>query len=343
MRTLLAGALTCLLGLATAGLALRAYAAKHFLPRQHMDEALAAGDGCVLFLGDSRMEAAFDAEAFHRGLRAVGPDRCHASLAVGATDIAGHFVTAREYLARGRRPAIAVLGIAGDSLLGPETAPRPEQLVGNNVIHFEWTRPGDVFDEVPGFPFADIAAFDAGFRYLADQATPFGRYQSLVAVKTQALTSRLTGRVPTERNRFGALADMAELADELRARARARLASVMSGPEPERLGRWFPRTLQLLERSGVRVVVVELPMRRLFREQVTDLPQMVAYHAWLRDELARRGARWLDLSHAPFVDEALFADALHMGPAGAAHASEEIGRFVGEVQRPVVAQPPDAP
>jgi hypothetical protein len=329
MRTLLAAALTCVLVLAASGVALRTYARRHFLPRQHMQEALAAGDGCVLLLGDSRMEAAFDADAFSRGLRAVGRARCVAPLAVGATDIAGHFFTARTYLAAGRRPAVAVLGIVGDSLLGPERPLRPEELVGNNIIHFEWTRPGDVLSEIPGFPGADLGTFDAGFRFLASQATPFGRYQSLIAVKTQALTGRLTGRAPAERNRFGALADMSSLEGGLRARAPERLAAALRGPETARLGSWFPRTVGLLGAAGARVLVVELPMRRLYRDTVTDRPEAVAYRGWLARELARDASTYLDLSHASYVDETLFADALHLGPAGAALVSETLGRGAG--------------
>jgi hypothetical protein len=84
----------------------------------------------------------------------------------------------------------------------------------------------------------------------------------------------------------------------------------------------------------VRLLAVELPMRRLYRNNVTDLPQTIAYHAWLTDELAREGHAFLDLSHAPFVDDALFADALHLGPSGAALVSEEIGRRVGALMRP---------
>jgi hypothetical protein len=345
MRTLLAGALTCLLGLAAAGLGLRTYASRHFLPRQHLQEALAAGDGCVLVLGDSRTEAAFDAVAFHHGLRARGADRdrCLAVLPVGATDIAGHFLTAREYLAQGRRPSVAVLGIAGDSILGPETPLDPRDLVGNNVIHFEWAHPADVFDEVPGFPGRDVGAFDAGFRYLADLATPFGRYQSLVAVKTQALTRRLTGRAEAERNRFGAFADMVALESGLRSRAPERLAAAMRGSEGERLGLWFPRLAALLEAHGARLLVVELPMRRVYRDNVTDLPSSSAFRAWLAGELARRHESWLDLSHEPSIDDGLFSDALHLAPAGAAIVSDEIGLFLGDRVAPPVAQPPNAP
>jgi hypothetical protein len=344
MRTLLAGVLTCLVGLAAAALGLRAYAARHFLPRQHMEEALAAGHDCVLLLGDSRMEAAFDGPAFHRGLRARGADRCVAALPVGATDMPGHFVTAREYLALGGRPALAVVGVAGDSILGPDPPLRPEQLVGNNVIHFDWTTPGDVFDEVPGFPLADVGTFDAGFRFLADQTMAFGRYQSLLAIKTQKLTSRLTGRADTERNRFGAFADMVALESGLRSRAPERLAAAVRGPEAERLGLWFPRLERLLADHGARILVVELPMRRLYRDKVTSLPSSIAYRAWLAGELARRHESWLDLSGAPFVDDALFGDALHLSPAGAAIVSDEIALFVGDMlARPPVAQPPRAP
>jgi hypothetical protein len=237
-----------------------------------------------------------------------------------------------------------VLGIAGDSLLGPEAPPDPRELVGNNVIHFEWAHPSDVVDEVSGFPLRDVGAFDAGFRYLADLASPFGRYQSLVAVKTQALTRRLTGRTEVERNRFGAFADMVALEGGLRSRAPERLAAAMQGPADARLGRWYPRLARLLDGRGVPLLVVELPMRRLYRDKVSDAPEGIAYRAWLADELARRRERWLDLSHAPFVDDALFGDALHLAPAGAALVSDELGRSIGDMLAPPpVAQPPGAP
>jgi hypothetical protein len=329
MRILAAASLTCLVGVATAALALRTYAVRHFLPQQRMKEAVAAGDGCILTLGDSRMDAAFDAEAFHRGLRAVGPDRCHAALAIGATDAAGHFVTAREYLALGRRPVVAVLGVVGDSLLGPERPTRPEEMVGNQVIQLAWTAPPDVLEEVPGFPFRDIGAFDAGFRFLADQATPIGRYQSLVGAKVQGLLRRLTGRREEERNRFGALDDMALLEAGLRSRAPERLAEAMRGPASERLGRWFPRTAALIEARDALVVVVELPMRSLYSRGVSDLPQTIAYHAWLAAKLSSDGRRSIDLSREPWVEDGLFADALHIGPKGASLVSEELGRQIG--------------
>jgi hypothetical protein len=332
MRTLLAGVLTFVLALAAAGVALGGYVRRHFPPTQAMEAAVAAGDGCVVVFGDSRTEAAFDAKALRRGLGRE--DRCVVGLALGGTEIAGHFFTAREYLERGRKPALVVLGMVGDSLLGPETAPRPEDLVGNNVIHFQWSRAGDVADDVPGFPLRDIGAFDAGFRWLADRATPFGRYASLVAVRTQAFTHRLTGRADTQRNRFGPLFEMTALEGGLRARAPERLAAALRGPEAERLGRWFPRIERIVSWRGASLLVVELPMRRLYRDKVTDLPDAVAYRAWI----AAHVPGWLDLSHAPFVDDALFADALHLGPAGAELVSEEMGRRAAAMlQAPSVA------
>jgi hypothetical protein len=137
---------TSIMLLACAAMGLRVYALRHFLPEQKMRLAVGAGDQCIAIFGDSRMDAATDLGAFHSALRATNADRCLAPLALGATDISGIVLTAREYLHRGPHPDLVVIGKVGDSLLGGFEPLRPEGMVGNNAIHLLWSRPSDVFE-----------------------------------------------------------------------------------------------------------------------------------------------------------------------------------------------------
>jgi hypothetical protein len=344
-RALLGSMATCLALIAGAAKVFGGYATRHFLPEQRMEHAVGAGAGCVLTLGDSRMDAATDVPVLRSALRDSGQEPCVASLALGATDISGMALTAEEYVRRGGRPRLAVIGKVGDSLLGnveePESAAgneggprpvrlRPEDMGGNNAIHLIWSRPGDVFEEVPGFPWANIDAFDAGLRFLVLRATPLGRYQSMTSAKTQAFASKLTGGAAEPRNRFGALGDMARLEDALEARAADRLAAAMQAPPDVRLGAWFGRLARFLRDHDVPFVVVELPARRAYREHVDPLPQYQAYQGWLKQELPRWKAQLVELSP---VDETYFVDALHLGPAGATLVSTELGRRLAPILR----------
>jgi hypothetical protein len=331
LRTLLISIGTAFVLMVVTARGLSGFAPGHFLPLQQMDRALSAGDGCALFLGDSRMVAAFDAAAFHAAARDAGRDLCHAQLAIGGTDIEGAFVALREYLSQGRLPAVVVIGKVGDSLLGPVSPLSPEEMVGNNAILLTWTTAADVFTEVPGFPFHDLGAFDRGFRFLASRLTPIGRYQSLVAIRVQHLEGALIGGPGEFVNQFGSLGDMMMLEKGLRIRAPERLAEAVRAPEVERIGPWFPRILALLERRGIRTLIVELPMRRTYREHVTNTPSAQTYQRRLSEDLSRHGSALLDLSRSPWLDDGLFVDQLHIGQAGAARVSAAIGRRIAQL------------
>lgn len=331
MRHLIVTVLTFVILLVVGAGALGWYSSRHHLPQQQLADARLAGDGCLLFLGDSRMVAALDAGALDRALSRAGQERCHVQLAIGATDVGGMYLTARAYLSAGHVPLMAVIGKVGDSLLGMDPV-RPSDMVGNNAIHLIWSRPGDVFAEVPGFPWQDIAAFDAGLRFLVARATPLGRYQSLVSIRAQRIGALVTGETRAPRNKFGALGDMAVLEDTLRVRAGANLTKAMSGSEADRFGPWFGRLADLLRQYGVAPLVVELPMRRAYRTAVTTTPAAIAYQRWLANQLSRRGGSLLDLSSADWVRDELFADELHLGQTGAALVSATIGSYIAEHQ-----------
>jgi hypothetical protein len=334
MRLLVASLMTWLALLSGVAAGVRRYALRHHLPEQRMTEGLQAGDGCLVLLGDSRMDAATDLAALHLALRGarrgLGHDRCVVQLALGATDVGGMALTARTYLAQGPRPRAVVIGKVGDSLASGVTPLGPEDMIGNNSIHLTWSRPLDVFAEVPGFPLANVGAFDTGFRFLVARSTPLGRYQSLISAKIQSLEAALTGRRPGDRNRFGGLDDMALLEGGLRARPLRQLTAVMSEPEDHRLGPWFGQLVQLLQRQQIPFVVVELPMRRAYRDQVTDTRLAQAYQQWLGEALPPRGGRFIDLAHADWVRDDLFADDLHLNAQGARLASAALGGDLAE-------------
>lgn len=329
-RSLIISLVTWLVATAALAGGLGWYARRHHLPEQRMSQALSEGDGCIVVAGDSRMDAATDVAALRAGLRAAGnDDRCVVELSLGAVDVGGVALTVRRYLAHGPKPAMFVVGKAGDSLVSGFEPVQPEEMIGNNAVHLTWSRARDVLADVPGFPLGSVGAFDSGFRRLLAGATSLGQYQSLISAKTQALGASLTHAGGAERNRFGALGDMAGLETGLRERAPGRLSAAMGAPPARRLGPWFEEIAAALAERKIPFVVVELPMPASYRTGVMDTPLARSYQAWFAAELPRWGGRLLDLSREEWVTDGLFDDGLHVSPKGAALVSFELGRRVG--------------
>lgn len=322
MRKLIVAAVTAAIALLAADRLLDWYGRRHFLPEQQLQAALSRGDGCLLVLGDSRMAAGLDQAALHQALSQRGADRCIADLAIGATDVSGAFLAARRYVSAGRKPALVLISKVEDSLIDPEVT-GPRMMVGNNALHLMWSRPGDVFAEIDGFPFASVAAFDDGLRFLIARGTALGRYQSLVSLRVQRLQDGLTGRDRGAENRFGQLSDMAALERDLRERANARLTAAAAGSG--RRSSWFDRLVELLQSQGARVVVVELPMPSAYRQRISDSAAAADYRRAFTAGVSARGVAFVDLSRAPWVEDGLFADALHLNAAGAAYLSLAVG------------------
>jgi hypothetical protein len=324
MRNLIASVVTGVVALVAGDRVLGWYGQRHFLPERQMQTAVAAGDGCIMFLGDSRIEAALNHAVVHQALSQRGADRCIADLGMGAMDVSGEFLAARRYLASGRNPILAVVGKVEDSLMDPD-ATGPAKMVGNNAIHLVWTNSRDVFAEVDGFPFASVAAFDDGLRFLIARGTAFGRYQSLVSLRVQRLQDGLTGTDRGLENRFGQLSDMAALERDLREHADARLAAATDKPGVR--SSWFDRLVDMLHSRGTRVAVVEIPMPSAYRQSISASVQAGAYRRWFTDHLRTRGVVYIDLALAPWVDDdsSMFVDPLHLSPAGAAHFSRDLG------------------
>jgi hypothetical protein len=322
----------CLGVMSLTGYALSRYAPAHYLPEQKMAAAIAAGDQCVLVGGDSRMAAAFDGDAIQARLQMAEGHRCLADVSIGATDASGWFLAVRKYLSSGRRPSALVIGIVADGPLLPTFDAPVGDRTGNNAIHLTWTRAADVRLEVPGFPAASIEAFDDGFRFLVARLTPLGKYQSLFWKRLSDLDAKAAGTA-AKGNQFGELGQMAALESQMRQGAVDRLATAMRSAPYRRWSAWFVSIVELADRSGAPLVLVELPMPSSYRHAVTDTQFAAAYRDWLRSQADLHRGGLLDLSHPGWLGDDLFIDNLHLGKRGAELVSSAIGTELVDVLR----------
>jgi hypothetical protein len=205
-------------------------------------------------------------------------------------------------------------------------------MVGNNIIHLTWSRPSDVFAEVPGFPAENLRVFDAGLRFLFARASALGRYQSLFSIKVQQAQNRLTHAPSSPQNRFGMVGDMGSLEERLRVRAIDRLSAALGSAPSERIGLWARLLVDLLRSRGLPFVLVELPMPKAYRQTVTASSVAVAFRRWLALDLAARGATYVDLGDPTWISDPLFADALHLNELGAEKLSTSLGQRLATLQ-----------
>jgi hypothetical protein len=302
------------IALAQTDATLARYAQRHFGPNKILREAVAAGEGCVVTIGDSRMQAGVDPEEMRT---ALGGECCVASLGIGALGIEGQSLALRRYVEAPRAPRVVVLG-AGPLL--PTEPVDPSKMVGNMAVELAWSRAGDVGAFFPGFPFVSL---DRGLRFSMERANALESYASLVWEKMQLWQSRLTGGASHASNRFGLLEDMQALAGGFAADAVDGLER-WSGRWQE--GPWFDAIDATTRRAGATLVVAHVPVPTVYRRRVNELPLWKSYEAWLAGDLARQHAVYVDMSAS--VDDELFADGVHLSPDGARLFSSQLGRAV---------------
>jgi hypothetical protein len=298
----------------------------HFIPEQRMSAALASGSGCIVTAGDSRMVAGVDLEVLERTLRKAGRNECTANIAIGALPIHGISVALREYLRRGGKPEVLVLGLSEDMLIPLKDAPDPSRFVGNDAISIAWSDAADVRRLYPGFPFANVREFDDGLRFLLARQSALGSYDSLISYKVQTLQERLLGRAKATNNVFGADSDMDALAEQMQSRAQRQLANTLTLPDEIRLDPDFSEIERRVREVGARLVVVELPMPERYRTRVTESDAGRRYLAWFSKRLADRGERFVDLTHPTWLEPSVFRDFLHLNSEGARLFSADLGR-----------------
>jgi hypothetical protein len=300
------------------------YAPRHFIPESRLGQALRSPAGCVVVAGDSRMVAGYDKASLTSALRARGRDDCVATIAVGALPVSGLAVAVREYLERGGKPGVLVLGATEDTLLRRPSSD-PSEFVGNESVLLSWSRWDDVGRHYPDFPFGNPRAFDQGFRFLVLRSSGLGRYVSLAWQKVQGFQDRMTGQAG-ESNVFGALSDMEARGRAMKQTAHQGLARALERPEDERLDPWFYAIEEMVNARGARLVVVELPMPAYYSQAITHSAEGRRYRAWLATHLEQRGNAFADLTSLSGLGPEHFADFLHLNAAGARRFSSELGQ-----------------
>ncbi len=139
MRRLLTSAATVLVGLVALDVAFARYARRHLIPEVTLHDAEAAGDDCMLVLGDSRMVYGVDVQTLADSLRTEGRETCVAQLAIRAMWVSGQAIALRRYLSDGRVPRVIVLGADALSVLPPAEPIDPNELVSNRPQELAWS------------------------------------------------------------------------------------------------------------------------------------------------------------------------------------------------------------
>jgi hypothetical protein len=316
-RLLLISLATFVVGVASVSFAYGRYAAARYGPERTFDAAVAAGEGCVVTIGDSRMVEGVDRGSLERALAARGRFACVAPLAIGALKLPGQAVVLRRYL-DARRPSAVVLGVSDGTLLPDEEASDPAAMVGNRAVELVWS---NADERALFYPDASLRTLDARLRHSVLLQSSLGSYGSLAWISVQSFQDRLAGASEQQpANRFGRLDDMKALENTFRQGAAAQLSR---WNERFEISPWFERIVRLTSERRVPLVVVSVPMRSGYRRVVNESPAAHRYRTWLVSELAKRPrTSYVDLSAVADDDE--FMDGVHLGPQGADTFSERL-------------------
>jgi hypothetical protein len=311
VRVLLAQLAVAAVLLAVLDVAFARYTRRHFVPFQNLDRAVAAGAGCALVLGESRMVAAVNTAQLTAGLSPAGIP-CVANMTMGALPLAGQVMAYRHYRAAGRVPAVVVLGLDVPGLVRPPVED-PSTLRGNEAAVLYWSKVSDVSLLYPGYP---RRHFDKGSRFLMGRSTTIGSLASLVWERTQDLQARLAHLPSRPRNRFGTIDEMRELAR----RSRAMWLDILEGGRDDGgwvESPWLRSLLDSLRGDRIPLVVVEMPVASALETSVRQTPIGQSYTAWVRARSARGDFGLIDLSRPAWFSDEMLEDGIHMTPAGA--------------------------
>lgn len=327
-RRLLKSCLAFLALFALANALVRAYERHRFIPFQRVGRAIAAGDGCTAFSGASDMLTALDLPTI-AGNWGSGPPPCLADLSIGGGSPDVRFMAFREY-ARVRHPAALVIGFKGHDIVDSQPY-TPGYYVGNDAAVYEW---GTLADLKTYYPRVSFAAFDNGLRFLLFRAFALGAYRQSLWLKVEALEERL-GLLPKKvTNALGNVDAFLELEADARDRA---LATQHTWERDSRgLATWHG---DLVRAAGsARVSFVKLPARASVEQAYFADPASEArFDEFMRRLAAEHGGKFIDLSHAPWVEDSLLIDGLHYNARGRELISKELGRALGSAagaQRP---------
>ncbi|WNG33823.1 SGNH/GDSL hydrolase family protein [Archangium violaceum] len=318
--------------------ALARYGWGHFHPPKKLTAAREGGKDCVVFTGDSRMEAGYSGPQLREGLTSGGLDTCVGDLSLGGAGMDAQFTMVREYLASGSPPRAVVVGVVAEALMD-EKAADSSQWVGNLAANLLFSRFADAPLHFPFVTAEAIQVLDRRLRFQLERLSSYGIYRSIIWSKVQAVQDRLVKRAPVARNEFGALEDMKNLGESFTARGQQSLAT-WKATHTFQPNRYFVALMEETSRQGVPLILVELPMPEAYLRELTRSPEGTALRQEMKRILAGRGIHYIDLASPSWFSDRLLSDGVHLNREGAALLSKDMGRELSHV---LVRQPDAAP
>lgn len=302
----------------------------HYIPTQKMARAIDQGDGCLVFIGSSRMAAAYDEDSLKAEFRKRGHQPCLGDLGLGGVGLDGQFVTIRHYLRHRPNPRAVVVGFHGADLFGV-LDPTQVPFSGNRAVMYRWGHPGDLSAYYTSLnpSFAELS-----LKFLVLGAIPATAFVvSGVWYKVLAFQQWLTSKSgtdstpsPANANRFGQLEDMTDLATQNESAAAQQFAHPPPANGEWAHSVWFSKIETLIREKHIPLILVELPA-----PQPKELPSVAdgrkAYRQWLTAHSADKN-HYVNLDEGSWTEPELFMDDLHVSPKGARKASQHFAEIL---------------
>jgi|SRR5271166_432386 len=304
--------LTCLLVMNLAIV----YLTRNSQPRRVMRHAQESRYASVLALGNSLVAAGFDEAAFESGA-GLSPPRGAASLGLGATTPVEQLLLFRYALAHGIRPRLVIYGFYDFQLTAP-TRLTTGELIGNKAMLY-------YLEPFYARRFYSLSPHDA-FEFRVMHPIPMFAERGAIWPKIELLRRALAqqGMPVTPSNQFGRASDFSLLESENPKEFDRQCEASLYLP----LARPVNELLLQAQDAGIRLVIVEMPMRQTHRRLFYDTAGWSQYVAHIRNLLTPHHAIYIDASHW-IQDDSLFDDPLHLSPKGAAQFSQRLGSLLG--------------
>jgi hypothetical protein len=297
--------------------------------KSHRQQALAAlthppAGTTVVFLGNSLMEAGGDPAAFRSAWAAQPASAPSLNLALSATSPVEHYLIWKTALAHGLRPKWLIYGFFDDQLSATSRGDWAD-LVGNRALSYYF--PAEAAElYAPGSSLKRWQLeLTAQVPMLSERSSPW------TTVERWRRQLEAIGLPAKEANRFGRVDDFGPRSAAEIASFERRCRAITDG----RIGFSTPvrQIVELAHAHQVRVLFVEMPMPRPHWESFYSLPVWPRLRNHLQHLAAEAGVTYLNAS-AWVADDAQFADALHLNPAGARVFSARLARELAQLDPP---------
>ncbi len=264
------------------------------------------------------MAAGFDAAAFTAKAAAAGEPLTAFNAGLGATGPIQHLLITRAIL-RAHPEAQSIVYGFFDFMLTQPVQEDWRLLFGNNAMVF-YTEPAIAARHETSSAFGRWAfQVVGGIPMFAERGAIWARVEQLRRDLGQL------GLPPAAVNRFGRVEDFSPVENTTEGSRRVRTVENVASDVP--LASPVVELLGQARERNVKVWVVSVPMPAAHRKHYAS-PEWQAYFTLLRGKLAAHGAELIDASDW-VADDALFMDALHLGPEGAIRFSLRLAETIG--------------